>query len=187
MNEQDPSSALFQGSDAASDPSGPQFLVVGRVTRPHGVRGELRVEIHTDYPERFAVHDTLYLGPSLVPYKLKSHRFHHDVVLLTLEGIVDRAQAEPLRNQWMWIPIEDAVPLEEGEFYAYQAIGLRVVTDEGVELGHIVEIIETGANDVYLVQGVQGEVLLPDIPDVIVGVDIPAAEMTVHLLEGLIG
>lgn len=184
---QDRLPAFSEGSDAVSDPSGPQFLVVGRVIKPHGVRGELRVQIHTDYPERFAVYETLYVGPSFVPFKLKTHRFHHDLVLLTLDGIEDRTQAESLRDQWMWISVEEAVPLEEGEFYSYQAIGLRVVTDEGIELGHIAEIIETGANDVYLVRGAQGEVLLPDIPEVVVRVDIPAGEMTVHLLEGLIG
>lgn len=187
MNDrQDRSPAFAKGSDAVSDPSGPQFLVVGRVVKPHGVHGELRVEIHTAYPERFAVYKTLYVGASLTPHRLTGHRFHHDMVLLSLEGIGDRTQAEALRNEWLWISMADAVPLEAGEFYVYQAIGLSVITDEGVELGRIVEIMETGANDVYIVQGAQGEVLLPDIPEVILRVDIGAAIMTVHLLDGLV-
>jgi 16S rRNA processing protein RimM len=84
------------------------------------------------------------------------------------------------------IPLEDAVPLEDDEFYLYQAIGLDVYTDEGDHLGHVVDILETGANDVYVVQGQRGEVLLPAIDDCVLDVDIAAGKMTVHLLDGLL-
>jgi 16S rRNA processing protein RimM len=182
---EDPMSVFAPGSDAAFGRSEPQFLVVGRVSRPHGLRGELRVEIHTDYPERFAVYKQLYVGPSFVPYKIKKHRFHHGRVLLTLEGVDDRTKAEALQGQWVWIAIEDAIPLQEGEYYLHQVLGLQVTTVEGEALGRVTEVIETKANDVYVVQGTQGEVLLPAIPQVIVKVDVQAGQMTVRLLDGL--
>jgi len=185
-NRRDPLPSLPQGSDAAFDSSEPQFLVVGRILRPHGVRGELRVEVHTAYPERFALYRTLYIGPTLVPYRIKKHRFHKNLVLLTLDGIDDRTQAEALRGQWLQIALEDAIPLQKGEYYTYQVIGMQVTTDDGQELGHVIEMMETGANDVYIVQGPRGEILLPDIPTVILKVDVPGRQMTVHLLDGLV-
>lgn len=179
------SSSPPQGSGEAHSPPEPAFLAVGRVLRPHGLHGEVRVEIHTDYPERFALHKLLYLGPAYVPYALQSYRFHRGAVLLKLEGIDDRAVAETLRGQWVWIPIEEAVPLEEGECYQYQMYDLRVWTVDGEDLGRITEIIETGSHDVYVVQGERGEVLLPDTDEVVVEVDVQAGRMLVRLIEGL--
>jgi 16S rRNA processing protein RimM len=172
-------------------------LAVGRVLRPHGLRGEVRVEIHTDAPERFASYERLYLAPVApggsalmsgepVPRALQGHRFHQGKVLLKLEGVDDRNQAEELRDQWVWISIEDAVPLEEGEVYLHQMLHLRVVTAEGEPLGEIAEIIETGANFVYVVHGARGEILVPDTEEVVLEVDTEARQMTVHLIDGLV-
>lgn len=181
----DPPRVPSAGSDVAFDPSEPQFLAVGRVVRPHGVHGEVCAEVHTAYPERFKVYKTLYLGPFYAPYRLKGHRFHQDLVLLTLEGVNDRDQAAALRDQWVWISVDEAIPLEEGEFYLYQALGFRVVTDAGEDLGRVTEIMETGANDVLVVRGAR-EVLLPLIPGVLVKADIQAGQITVHLPDGLL-
>ncbi len=180
-----PVSSPPQGSGEASSPPEPAFLAVGRVLRPHGLHGEVRIEIHTDYPERFALHKWLYLGPAHVPYALQSCRFHQGAVLLKFAGIEDRAVAETLRGQWVWIPREEAVPLEEGECYQYQMYDLQVWTVEGEELGRVTEIIEAGPHDVYVVQGTKGEVLLPDIEEVVVKVDVQARRMLVRLIEGL--
>lgn len=180
-----PVSPLPQGSDQALALSEPSFLVVGRVLRPHGLGGEIRVEILTDYPERFALHKVLYLGAEHAPFALQGHRFHGGAVLLKLEGIDTRTEAEALREQWVRLPIEEAVPLEEGECYLFQMMHQRVITVDGEELGEIVEIIETGANDVYLVRGPEGDILLPDIDEVIVRVDLDARQVIVRLLDGL--
>lgn len=190
----------IQGSGAASRPSEPRFLAVGRISRPHGLRGEVRVEIHTDTPERFAGYDRVYLasaevdaGPTnlisasadAVPYVLEGHRFHGGYVLLKLAGIDDRTQADTLRDLWVWIAPDQAEPLQEGEIYLHDMLELWVVTDEGEELGQIVQIIETGANLVYVVRGTRGELLLPDTDEVVLDVDLEAARVTVHLIEGL--
>ena len=180
-----PVSSLPQGSDEVSSPSEPAFLVVGRVRRPHGLRGEIRVEIQTDYPERFAVYKTLYLGPEYTPFALQGHRFHQGTVLLKLDGVDDRNAAETFRDQWVWIAVEDAVPLKEGEVYLHQMLHLDVVTRDGEALGHVTQIIETGANLVYVVRGKQGEILIPDTDEVILAVDLGAGQMTVQLIEGL--
>jgi 16S rRNA processing protein RimM len=168
-------------------------LAVGRVLRPHGLNGEVRVEILTDYPERFSLHETLYLGSiqeaegeGCTPYGLESYRFHKGAVLLKLEGIDERNAAETLRELLVWIPFAQAVPLEEGEQYEYQMVGLTVVTDEGQELGQVAEIIDTGAAAVYVVRGMRGEILLPDTSEVVLDVDVEAGRMVVHLIEGLV-
>lgn len=172
------------GSDEENASPEPQFLAVGRVVRPHGVRGELCVEIHTAYPERFGVYRQIFVGEAHTPFKIKAHRFHKGFVILALTGVDNRTQAESLRDQWLWISRDDAIPLEEGEYYLYQVLGMQVITDQGEMLGRITEIIETGANDVYVVRGAD-EILLPAIPDVIQQVDIAARRMIVHLIDGL--
>ena len=180
-----PVSHIAQGSDEVGSPSEPAFLVIGRVLRPHGVRGEVRVAIHTDYPERFAVYRRLHLGPQHTLYRLEGHRFHQNRVLLKLAGVDDRDAAEALRGQWVQIATADAVPLAEGEVYFHQILSMRVITDAGEELGEIADIIETGANPVYVVRGMRGEILIPDIPDVVLQIDVAARQMTVRLMDGL--
>lgn len=180
-----PVSSFSSGSDEKANSSEPAFLAIGRVLRPHGVRGEIRVEIHTDHPERFEVYKSLYIGTEHRPYTLAGHRFHQGKVLLKLDGVDDRNAAETLRAQWVCIATEDAVPLEEGEVYLHQMISLRVVTIDGEDLGVVSEIIETGANLVYAVRGKEGEILIPDIPEVIEAVDVEGGQVTVRLMEGL--
>jgi 16S rRNA processing protein RimM len=165
----------------------PRFLVIGQVRKPHGVRGEVRVTIHTDLPQRFTWLESVYLGqsnPRLVA--VESVRFHQDMVLLKLAGFNDRETAGILRGEWLQIPEADAIPLEEGEYYLYQLEGLDVFTDEGQLLGQLTQIIETGANNVFVVQGAVGEILLPDIDEVIKDIDFESSRMTVHLLPGLL-
>jgi 16S rRNA processing protein RimM len=149
------------------------------------VRGEVRVAIHTDFPERFAIYRRLYLGPRHTLYHLAGHRFHQNRVLLKLEGVDDRDAAEALRGQWVQIATADAIPLKEGEVYLHQILAMRVVTDDGEHLGEVADIIETGANPVYVVRGLQGEILIPDIPDVVLQIDVATGQMTVRLIDGL--
>ena len=85
------------------------------------------------------------------------------------------------------VPETEAVPLEEGEYFLFQLVGLAVFSDEGQELGRLTQVLETGANNVFVVAGVDGEILLPDIDDVILDIDFANGRMTVHLLPGLLG
>lgn len=171
----------------------PPFLLLGRVLRPHGVRGELRIEVLTDYPERIVPDREVFLGrtpddpASTTAYRVLKARTHQQYLILQLEGVPDRNAADLLRERFVMVPIEDAVPLEEGEFYLYQAIGLAVYTVEGEHLGEVTDVLETGANDVYVVQGPRGEILLPSIDECVIEIDIENRKMTVRLMDGLLG
>lgn len=178
-----------RGSDLSSEP---RFLIIGRIRKPHGVRGELKVSVLTDTPKRLTWLETVYISRKendLEPKQVGvgNVRFQGEDALLMLDGYTSRELAGTLRQHWLMIPIEEAIPLEEGEYYAYQAIGLIVSTVEGDVLGHITQIIETGANDVFVVMGDEGEILLPDIPDVVQEVNIAEQRMIVTLLPGLLG
>jgi 16S rRNA processing protein RimM len=165
----------------------PRFLVIGRITKPHGVRGEVRVEVHTDLPERFGWLETVYLGrkkPS--PVAIEGVRYHKSWVLLKLAGCDDRLAAEALRSQWLQVPREEALPLEDGQYYLYQVLNLDVFTEDDQHLGRVTEVMETKANNVFVVAGQFGEVLLPDIDDVIREIDFEKKRITVHLLPGLL-
>ena len=165
----------------------PRFLVIGRITKPHGVRGEVRVEVHTDLPERFNWIERVYVGENdPQPIRLEQVRFHGQWVLLKLEGYDDRLAAESLRAQWLQIPEEEALSLEEGEYFLYQVIGLNVISDQGEQLGQVSELMETGANNVFVVHGPLGEILLPDTSEVIQEIDFDKGQMVVHLLSGLL-
>jgi 16S rRNA processing protein RimM len=171
----------------------PSFLLLGRVLRPHGIRGELRIEVLTAYPERIVPSMCVYIGSdpkdaaTAAAYEVTKVRTHQQYLILQLAGMLDRDAADLLRQKYVMIPLEDAVPLEEDEFYLYQAIGLSVYTVDQEHLGEIVEVLETGANDVYVVQGPRGEVLLPAIDECVIDVDLDAGKMTVCLMDGLLG
>lgn len=165
-----------------------RYLAIGKVVRAHGVRGEISVAVLTEFPDRFATTEQVYLGDEFEaePYQLKSYRWHKDHVLMTLAGITDRTQAEQLRGRFVQVPLEEAIPLPEGAYYLYQLVGLQVVTTIGDVLGVIVDVLETGANDVYVVDNGQQEILLPAIPDVVQSVDLEQAQMVVKVIDGLI-
>lgn len=173
--------------------SEPAFLLLGQVLRPHGVRGELRITVLTAYPERIVPEMEVYLGSNpedaahAVRYVVSGARTHHQYLILQVKGVNDRNEADVLREKYVMVRLEDAVPLEEDEFYLFQALGLDVYTEDGEHLGEVTEVLETGANDVYVVQGERGEILLPAIDECVLDVDIEAGKMTVRLIEGLLG
>jgi len=175
-------------SPSGSSSDEPLYLAVGQLRRPHGVRGEIRMEVFTDFPERLQPGRTVYVGPRRLPLRLASVRWHNEVLLVAFEGYADRDRVGLLRNMLVSVPADDAPPLPEGEFYYHQILGLTVVTDEGETLGKITEIMETGANDVFIVQPEDGgrEILLPDTDEVVLAIDVEAGTMTVHLLPGLL-
>jgi 16S rRNA processing protein RimM len=182
-SEQDKREAL-RGS--AEPPAEPHFLAIGQVGKPHGVRGEVRVQPHTDLPERFTWLETIYIGEDdPQPFAVESVRFHQDVVLMKLAGYDDRDAVQALRGEWVLVPETEGLPLEEGEYYLYQLEGLQVFSDTGEHLGELTGVLETKANNVFVVEGEAGELLLPDTAEVIQAIDFENGRMTVHLLPGL--
>ena len=145
------------------------------------------MDIHTDFPERLRPGTKVYVGEDHKPMTIASARPHGTGMLIGLRGLTTPDLAGQLRNTYVYVPAKDRPPLPDGKLYQHQILGLRVVTDEGRELGRLTDILATGANDVYVVKDENGrEVLLPAIADVILGYDLPNSEIKVHLLDGLI-
>ena len=176
-------------------PESPQvtngYMAIGRIIAPHGIRGEIKVEVLTDFPERFkpGTHVSLGAGtedPEARPAKIAAARPHKGGFLVKLDIVPDRNAAELVRNRYLLIPAADAMPLGEHENYLHDLIGLEVETTDGQHLGELREVLFTNANDVYVVCGPAGEVLLPAIRDVVLQVDLPARRMVVALPEGLL-
>lgn len=171
----------------AGSPSGePVYLTVGFLRRPHGVQGEIIMDLHTDFPERLKKGKKLWLGEDHRPVILASARPHAKGMLLKFKDMDTPEEVGEFRNQWVYVKASNVPPLPEGQMYQHELFGFAVVDEHNNSLGHLVEIIETGANDVYVVRDDSGhEILLPAIPSVILELDRARRLMRVHLLEGL--
>ena len=157
---------------------------MGYILAPWGLRGEVKVEVVTDFPERFAPQKIVYLNTS--PLEIEScrpHKQHLVVKLATIDSVED---AEKLRGQDLTIPRSELYPLPEGQYYTFQIIGLKVVTTEGQALGRVTDIMTTGSNDVYIVEGKRGEILIPAIEDVVKSIDLKKGKIVIEAIEGLL-
>ena len=160
-------------------------VVVGRIRGTRGLRGDLRVEVLTDFPERFAPDSIVYLNNQPVRV-LCSEPFKRGLIL-RLQHVGDRTAAESLVGRYLTVPETDIKPLPDGSYYHFQILGMEVSTEEGERVGEIREIISTGGNDVYVIRREgQKELLIPAIGDVVKKVDVPNNKITVRLPEGLV-
>lgn len=150
----------------------------------HGVRGELRIEPLTDFSQRFAPGATVWVGD--VQRTVRRARPYRDsMLLLAIEGVETWEAAQAICGALLQMPESELPSLPEGAYYRFQLIGMDVVDVEGRRLGQVEEILETGANDVYVVRGREGELLLPAIDSVIKQVDLTARRMVIAMPEGL--
>lgn len=165
------------------------LLKVGVITTTHGVRGEVKVYPTTDEPERFLDLDYVLLDTrkELRRLDIKNVRFFKNLVILKFDGIDNINDIEKYKGCDLWIPREEAQELAEDEYYIADLLGMKVILDDGTEFGTLKNVMETGANDVYIVDSPgHGEVLLPAIKECILDVDVEANTMTVHLMKGLL-
>jgi 16S rRNA processing protein RimM len=178
-----------RGSGGQGGAPEPRFLAVGRVVGAHGVLGELKVELLTDDPHRFDRLELVYVGldgQEPQPRRLQGCRLHKGRALLLLDNCDDRDTAQAMRGTLIQVPLDEAIPLDEGEYFEHQIVGLEVRTVDGEVLGRVVEILYTGANEVYVVGGPgYREILIPAIDDVVQQVDLEQGQLVVTLLEGL--
>lgn len=156
---------------------------MGRVLGARGVRGELKVAVLTDFPERFQRGATVWAAGE--PRTVRGARNHLGALLLLLDGIDTREEAAALGGALLEVPEHTLAALEEGTYYRFQIVGLEVVTAAGEPLGRVAEVLETGANDVYIVRSEDAELLLPATEDVVRQVDVARGRMVVELIEGL--
>lgn len=165
-----------------------QLLRVGVISSTHGVRGEVKVFPTTDDPNRFKKLKKVVLdtGREYLDLEITGVKFFKNQVILKFKGIDNINDIEKYKGKDLLVHREDAVALEENENYVADLIDLKVVTDDGQVLGYLTEVMETGANDVYVVETEDGrELLLPAIRDCILDVDLDEEVMTVHILPGL--
>jgi len=151
-----------------------------------GQRGEVRVKLLGRFPERFREVRRVYVGDDHVPADVLHRRRVGPGVALRLSTVQSRDAARELFQQYLYLPETEAVKLPAGEYFVHQIIGLQVVTTEGEALGPVREVVETGSNDVYVVDHAGKELLLPATKEVIRNVDLDAGTLEVALLPGLI-
>ena len=165
------------------------LLKVGVITTTHGVRGEAKVYPTTDEPERFLELDYVLLdtGRELQKLEIKNVKFFKNLVILKFKGVDNINDIEKYKGRDLWIPREEGQELEEDEYYIADLLGMSVVLEDGQEFGTLKDVMETGANDVYVVEDAKGEeILLPAIRECILDVDVEKNVMTIHLMKGLI-
>lgn len=165
------------------------LLKVGVITTTHGVRGEVKVYPTTDEPERFLELDYVLLdtGRELRKLEIKNVKFFKNLVILKFKGVDNINDIEKYKGRDLWIPREEGQELEEDEYYIADLLGMSVVLEDGQEFGTLKDVMETGANDVYIIDSAEhGEVLLPAIKECILDVDLEKNVITIHLMKGLI-
>ena len=167
------------------------YLRVGVFASTHGVKGEISVFPTVDDLSRFKQLKRVYFETreGMREQTVESVRFHKGMALLKLAGLNDMDAVLPYKGLSLYVAREDAVPLPEGRYYIADLLGCRVLTDDSRELGVLKDVLETGANDVFLVNGMKDgkpkDYLIPHIPQCVLQVDIERSVITVHLLEGL--
>ncbi len=161
-------------------------LRVGVIASTHGIKGEVKVYPTTDDPTRFE-----YLKEAIIDagrdtrtVEIENVKYFKQFVILKFKGIDDINDVEKYVKKDLLVTRDNAVPLEEGEYYICDLVGLKVITDDGRDIGILTDIMQTGANDVYVVNGdTDEEILIPSIPQCILDRDLEKGIITVHLLK----
>lgn len=168
--------------------SNTEWATIGKIVAPFGIRGELKVFSLSDIPDRFAQLDSVFVGPDYMPRKISAVRpYKGDMLILKFVGIDDATTADTLRNADLSIPLDKLAKLPPNSYYQHDILGLRVATLNGREIGTIIEIMETGSNDVYVVKGEdKQQILLPAIKDVVKQVDLIRRMMYIEPMAGLL-
>ncbi len=160
-----------------------QYLMIGEITKPQGVRGEVKLRPCTCDIARFEGLENVYFGRdgAYLPVRVAVNRIQDDAVFLNVEGVTDRDGAEKLRGTRVYVDRAHAVALDEDTTFLADLYGLRGVVSDGRDLGELKDVLQPGGNDVYVFRGPLGEVLVPALKSVVVKVDLEKGEM---LLDG---
>lgn len=166
-----------------------ELFRIGSIATTHGVHGEVKVYPTTDDPGRYKKIKEVILdnGKEQKTAHIEQTKFFKQMVIVKFREYNTMDEAEKLRGYELYVTREHAIPLKKNEYYIADLIDMQVLTDEGAALGVIEDVLQTGANDVYVVRQPSGkEILLPAIRDCILSVDVPEKKMTVHILDGLL-
>lgn len=165
------------------------FFQIGVISSTHGIKGEVKVFPTTDEVNRFKKLKEVYLdtGKERLILHPESVKFFKQFVILKFKEFNDINEIEQYRNKSLLVDREHAVKLKKDEYFIADLMGLKVMTDEGEQLGILKDVLQTGANDVYIVETSEGkEVLLPAIKECVLKVDVDAGEVLVHIMPGLL-
>jgi 16S rRNA processing protein RimM len=164
--------------------SGLDYITIAQILAPWGVKGKLRVEVITDFPQHLAPHSKVYVDRR--PMTIAATEWHKGQALIKLEGTDSLEDAEGLRGKALEIHHSQLESLPEGQYYHFQLIGLEVWTTEGKLLGKVVRILSSPGNDNYVVSSEKGEILIPAIEDVVKSIDLERGRMTIEAIKGLL-
>ena len=165
-----------------------KYLEIGQIVNTFGIKGMVKVKPFTDDIKRFDKLKKVYIENKngRKEYEIEEIKYHKEMVLIKFKGIENPEDANLLRESYLTVDRDSEEPLEEGTYYIVDMIGLEVETEEGEKLGSLVDIFNTGSNDIYVVKNELGkQILLPAIKDVIKKIDMEKRKMTVHLIPGL--
>ena len=162
----------------------PEYITIGQILAPWGIKGKLKVEVVTDFPQRFAPSSKIYINQQ--PMTIDSTEWHKGKAIIKLSTIDSIGDAQRLRGQPIEIHHSQLQPLPEGQYYHFQLIGLEVQTTQGELLGNITEILTAESNDIYVVSGARGEILIPAIEDVVKSIDLNKGRIVIEPIEGLL-
>jgi len=165
----------------ADDPE--TLIIVGEITRPHGLHGTVRVAPVTDFPDRLLALTRVMVvqGRTVRPVRIERAEAAGRFVLMKLAGVETPAAADALRGATLRIPPDEVQPLPPGQFYIFQIVGLRVRTPEGGVVGQVTDVLRTGSNDVYVVRSGDGrEILFPALTGVVLSIDLEAGEIVMR-------
>ncbi|MFQ3660846.1 MAG: ribosome maturation factor RimM [Chloroflexaceae bacterium] len=172
-----------------TDLSPDEFLLIGQIAAPFGIRGQIKVKSFTDRPDHLSRHvRTVYLGDQHTPLTLSGVIEHKPgVLVVTLREVTSREAAEALRGVEIYIRAGEAAPLAEDEYFLHQLIGLRASTEDGQVIGQVREVLETGAGEVLVIaRPDHPDALVPMVRDFIVALDIPGGRIVIRPIEGLL-
>ena len=164
------------------------LIAIGKIRKSWGLTGHVKVKSYAESPDTYRRIRDMYIAKAnnTIPLMLESIKEHREDLLMKFQGRNRIEEVEDILQETLYMHKRDLAPLEEGEYYWHQLIGMDVQTDSGKHLGTLREIISTGSNDVYVVQNEEQEILIPAIEDVIRKVEVDKNRMTIHPLDGML-
>jgi 16S rRNA processing protein RimM len=163
-----------------------QYLELGKITNLHGIRGEVRAVSWGDNIESLLGYETVYVGKAHRPFTVEAARVHKNFALFKFAGIDTPEKAQMLKGEIIYMVREKMNPLPEGRYYIVDLIGVLAFLDNGEALGKVKDVITTGANDVFIIEGEEKEYLIPFIPSCVKDVDMENKKITIVPIEGLL-
>jgi len=167
----------------------PEFVIIGRISKSHGVRGAVKVEPITDDPNRFTLLGKVHIGPEDAPgdaVDIERVQFQNKFIILSLSNITSREAADRLRGQYLHIPVDQSLDLPDGSVYIYDLIGLKVYTNRNTFVGTVKDYQEFPANDLFVVEKDDREYLIPDVPEIVQDIDLDNGHVIINPIEGLL-